>query len=225
MGEILIDKVALSAGIAGDFDYDNEGEHFIHQFIREGKGCILIGGHIGSWDIAAFFLHIRTKVNVVMYQNEKAQIQAVLDQAKGTNQVNIIPMSNDMSYLIEVKNALDRNEVVCFNADRFIRGDKTMTFHFLGEKAHFPTGVYQIAAKLKSPIACIAGVKKSKRKYQFYCEPIPYKPLTRNKQEDNAIFHGMVKQYVLFFERITRQYPLQWFNHFNFWKANKLRTT
>ena len=56
LGEILVDKVALLSGAKTDYTFDFEGEEHLHAMSREGKGGVLVGAHMGNWEIAGQLL-------------------------------------------------------------------------------------------------------------------------------------------------------------------------
>ncbi len=213
MAEVLIDKIAFSKGIKNKLAYTEEGEEKIIQLLAQGRGVFLVGGHVGSWDVAAQFLKIGAPVNVVMYQNEKEKIEAAIGEKK--NNFNIIPLSQDLSFIIAISQAVKRNEIICFNVDRTMTDANSTELDFLGRTATFPTGVYKLALKLKSPVAFISGVKTSETNYHFNCQP-----LTNNNI--NQTPDDMANQFKIYFEQLAKSYPEQWFNHFNFWENNKL---
>ncbi len=214
MAEILIDKIAFSKGIKNSLSYTEDGEPLISELLQKERGVFLVGGHVGSWDMAAQFLDIGTPVNVVMYQNEKEQIERAIGDKK--NNFNIIPLTEDLSFIIAISQAVKRNEIICFNVDRTMTDNNTISLDFLGRTASFPTGVYKLALKLKSPIAFISGVKTSKNNYHFTC-----KPLNQGAIPASSI-GALANQFKEHFEQLTKQHPKQWFNHFDFWKSNKL---
>ena len=214
MAEVLIDKIAFSKGGKNNLEYTEDGEHNIADLLEQGKGVFLVGGHVGSWDMAAQFLDIGTTVNVVMYQNEKEQIEEAIGDRK--NNFNIIPLTEDIGFVIAISQAIKRNEIICFNVDRTLTDSNTTSLDFLGRTASFPTGVYKLAHKLKSPVAFISGVKTSKSNYHFTCKPLG--SVSDNEQSVNEL----ATQFKDCFEQITKQYPEQWFNHFKFWENNKL---
>ena len=79
LGECLLDKIVVMAGIKNKFTYDFIGEEYLHQLAKDKKGGILIGAHIGNWEIAGQLLdRIKTKVHIVMVDAEYQKIKALL---------------------------------------------------------------------------------------------------------------------------------------------------
>ena len=52
LGEVLVDKVAMFSGSKTGFTFDFDGEEHLRAMSSEGMGGILIGAHMGNWEIA-----------------------------------------------------------------------------------------------------------------------------------------------------------------------------
>ncbi|MEP6597142.1 MAG: lipid A biosynthesis acyltransferase, partial [Ginsengibacter sp.] len=98
--------------------------------------------------------------------------------------------------------------------DRFIKGNKTITTDFLGEKASFPMGPFLLASKFKVPVSFVFAVKESNLHYHFFASEIKgYSTFAKD-----AVMSEMLKEYAGEMERKVKQYPEQWFNYYNFWE-------
>ena len=103
------------------------------------KGGLLLSAHIGNWEIAGHLLkRLNTKINIVMFDGEHQQLKEYLAGVTGERNANIIVIKNDLSHIYQIKEALDKNELVCMHADRFVEGVKTMEVDFLGRKCKIP---------------------------------------------------------------------------------------
>lgn len=209
-GQGLVDKTAFLVGKGNKITYDQTGEHYLKQLADQKKGAFLISAHLGNWDIAGNFLStIGAKVNVLMYQNEKEQVQKVLSKG-GAPLFNIIPIGEDMSHVVQVYKALKNGELVCLHADRFLEGSKTISLPFFGEKADFPLGIFQMIEKFEATYSFVFMVKNGKFNYSFSAtEPVEGK-------------HGakeVAGEYVKILEEKVREYPEQWYNYYDFYKS------
>lgn len=209
-GKTLLDKVTLLAGLKHNFEFSFDGNSNIQEAADKGEGIILISAHVGNFEVAGRFLnHLNRKINVVTVDNEAKEIKAYLDSLDHHPQeLNFIYLSQDLSHILEIASAVTRNEVVCFTGDRFLPGAKTFEGNFMGRKAHFSSGPFEIAARLKVPVGFVACMKESNRKYSFYGKIFPGND---GKAEDIFNF------YLIHLETILRTYPLQWFNYYPFW--------
>jgi predicted LPLAT superfamily acyltransferase len=210
-GTTLVDKTVLFAGLKNKLSFEFDGEENLIKIKEDRNGGILVSAHMGNWDIAGNFLNsrIQSEINVIMYDQEHQKIKKYFDAIYKKKQMNIIPIKEDMSHIFGINNALNNHELICIHGDRFIEGAKTITRNFLGEKARFPAGPFAIASKFDVPVVFVYAVKENNNHYHLYCTP---PKVYKNKQEE------MVDDYVASLEKMTRKYPEQWFNYFDFWK-------
>jgi predicted LPLAT superfamily acyltransferase len=214
-GQTLLDKVVVMAGIENKFTYDFDGEDNLREIVRGGKGGILLSGHVGNWEAAGHLLRrLDTRINVVMYDGEHEQIKAYLEQVTGGRNLNVILIKSDMSHVYAMGEALQKNELICLHADRFLEGNKTTLRKFLGEDAQFPIGPFLLSASFRVPVSIVFAFKESISHYHFFGSPL----IVRQEQEPKADFmERLLSTFVLQLEQKVKLYPEQWFNYFNFW--------
>ncbi len=219
LGQGIIDKVVMMSGIKNNFSFNFDGEENLRKIAAMGKGGILLSAHIGNWDVAGhLFKRLQTAINIVLYDGEDEQIKKYLDGVTGKRNVNIIVIKKDLSHIYAISEALNKNELVCMHADRFLEGNKTINSSFLGQPARFPMGPFLLAATFKVPVSFVFAVKESKLHYHLFAsEIIDYSNLGRNE-----LIPQMLTDYATTMEEKVKQYPEQWFNYYNFWqqKAN-----
>ncbi len=213
-GQAIIDKVATMAGIRMGFSFDFEGESHLEQLAGEKRGAILLGAHLGNWDMAGNLLkRVNVPINVIIYDNEYENIKKYLDSVTGEKNYKVIAIKKDGSHIYDIIKALDNNEFVCLHADRHFEHAKMIKYPFLGEDAPFPEAIFQMCAVLGKPVTFVYAFKEKKRHYHLYAtEPKVY---TGNRTEK---VQKILSGYVAELEQKTLEYPLHWFNFYNFWK-------
>ena len=160
-GQTLLDKVIVMAGIDNKFTYNFDGEENLRDIVKGGRGGILLSGHVGNWEAAGHLLkRLNTRVNVVMFDGEHERIKQYLQEVTGGHNFNVIVIKNDISHVYAIGQALQRNELICLHADRFLEGNKTLALDFLGDKALFPLGPFQLAAGFKVPVSNVFAFKE-----------------------------------------------------------------
>jgi predicted LPLAT superfamily acyltransferase len=210
-GQTLVDKTVLFSGMKNNFTFHFDGEHHLEKIIADNSGGILVSAHIGNWDIAGNFMNSRhnAEINIVMYDQEHQAIKKYFENIHTNKKINVIPIKDDLSHIFAIHTTLQNKGLICIHADRFVEGNKTVSRKFLGEEALFPAGPFAIASKFDVPVVFVYAVKESKSHYHLFCTP----PKTyRNKQEE------MINDYVANVEQMTKRYPEQWFNYYDFWK-------
>lgn len=214
-GQILLDKIALLAGLQTRFTFNFEGEEYLRQM---DKGGVLISGHIGNWEIAGQLLNrLEKNVNIILYDTEHEQIKEYLSDVYTNRRVNFIIIKEDYSHLNEIRQALERHEIIAMHGDRFIEGNKVFCIDFLGKPALFPAGPVNLAARFGVPVSYVFAVKETRKHYHFFATPLRRVEFSTNLKKREVILKEAVGAYVTAFETTVKRYPLQWFNYYNFW--------
>jgi predicted LPLAT superfamily acyltransferase len=214
-GQTLLDKIVVMAGIDNKFTYEFDGEDNLRDIVKGGKGGILLSAHVGNWEAAGHLLRrLDTRVNVVMYDGEHQQIKDYLQQVTGGRNLNVILIRPDMSHVYAMGEALQKNELICLHADRFLEGNKTVLRNFLGEEAQFPQGPFLLSSSFKVPVSVVFAFKESSTHYHFYGS----ETIERSVDESKVDFMDrLLSTFVNELEQKVKMYPEQWFNYFNFW--------
>lgn len=215
-GQILIDKVAIGSGLTKKYKFEFENYKNFLEILNDDKGAIIIGAHVGNWEIGTpFFDEYGKKINIVLYDAEHRRIKEVLEKNKAFANYKIIAVNNDnLEHVFNIKAALDRKEYVCFQGDRYVKEDKLLTVSFMGKDAKFPAGPFLLASRLKVPVVFYFAMRESHKTYRFHfniAQPTARKINIKPEQE-------LLEQYVHTLENILKTYPEQWFNYYNFWE-------
>ncbi len=213
-GQCLIDKISAMAGFGDRFSFYFEGEENLHQMVKNNKGGILLSAHAGNWEIAGHYLdRLDTTVNIVMYDAEYESIKNYLQSVTGKRKANIITISDDMSHIYQILEALDKNELICMHADRMMnRTQRKIPQPFLDEDAFFPYNIFRMIVTFGVPVSFVYAFREPGFHYHFFAtESVIY-----NGKQDVAL-DEISRNYVSELEKKVKQYPLQWFNYYNFW--------
>jgi len=214
--QTLLDKIIIMAGIKNNFTFHFDGVENLHQIVSKGKGGILISAHVGNWEAAGHLLeHLNTKVNIVMFDGEHQRIKDYLKEVTGGRNFNVIVVRDDISHVYAIGEALQKNEIVCLHADRFLEGNKTKAYPFLGKEASFPIGPFAMAASFKVPVSFVFAFKESSTHYHLYGSS----PITFAEGDSRTrVIETLTGSFVQNLEQMMKKYPEQWFNYYNFWK-------
>jgi predicted LPLAT superfamily acyltransferase len=216
LGQTLLDKVIVMAGIGNKFTYEFDGEENLRAIVAKGRGGILISAHVGNWEAAGHLLkRLNTKVNVVMFDGEHQQIKNYLNEVTGGRNFNVIVVRDNISHVYAIGEALQKNELICLHADRFVGSTKTITQKFLGADARFPVGPFALASTFKVPVSFVFAFKESLSHYHFYGSRLfEYNNSTSRQEYTGELILNFIKEV----EKGVKKYPEQWFNYYNFWK-------
>jgi predicted LPLAT superfamily acyltransferase len=217
-GQCLIDRIALMSSNP-NFRVTFAGERYLRDMAQAGKGGLLVGAHLGNWEVAGFFLYrINVPINIVIYDNEYNYIKACLKKAANKTTVyNIIPVMDDMSHSYAISAALLRGEFVCLHADRYMWQSSFVCHRFLNEEALFSRSIFRLCTMFDIPVTFVYAFRLKFRRYHL-CATKP-KIYSGTKEERIQQF---ADDYIEELEKNTVHHPLHWFNFFDFWQKDSL---
>ena len=221
LGQTLLDKVALLAGLNNKFTIDYHGEENLNEMAAT-NGGIIIGAHVGNWEIAGQLLErLNTKVYIVMLEAEHEKIKSLLDDVMTKKTMNIIPIKDDLSHIIAINTALSNKSIVALHGDRFIERSKTITGKLLGKDAEFPYGPFYLATKFNATVSFVGATKESDTHYRFHSTKPKTYTYTGGKNERDKAVRNMLSDYIIDVEQELYKHPEQWFNYYYFWTPQK----
>jgi predicted LPLAT superfamily acyltransferase len=186
--------------------------------LAEGKGVILLGAHVGNWEVGGHSLgKTDLVVNLVLVDKEARRIKKMLDSAMEDRRFKILTASSDLLSSIPILAALRRGEIVAFNGDRSVEGLPSVEASFLGGKADFPIGPYLLSALSGAPIIQSYAMRDAVEKYRFFCFRHPGVKGKVRGPDDPAIKEATTA-FATRLESLLEQYPFQWYNFYSFWK-------
>ena len=212
-GQIIIDKIAILAGLEHKFTFDFDGQELLFKLLEEQQGGVLISAHIGNFEIAEPFfrkIDLKLQISTITTDMERSVIKEYLEgitERKSLNQY--IYVKPDMSHIFEINDVIAHKNIVCFTGDRYFEGGRSLKGHLLGAEAIFPAGPFVIASRLKVPVVFVYVMKEKGLHYHLYA---------RIAEVKKADPESLLQAYTDSMEQMLRKYPLQWFNYFNFWE-------
>ena len=216
-GQVILDRFAVFAGRTDAFEVEIIGNEHYERLSNGEKGFIMAGSHVGNFEIGGYLLNSTKKINALIYAGETETVQNNRSKILNNNNINLIPVLNDMSHLFAVNTALQAGEIVSMPCDRNHGSAKSVECNFLRGRADFPIGAFALATSFDIEVLAIFCIKISAKKYKIFVQPcrgVPLRsPLTKKEKTENLVF-----SYVKELENIVKQYPEQWFNYYEFWK-------
>lgn len=214
----LLDRVFLFNGQYARFDVRIYGEDIVLDMVRRGEGCLLLGAHLGSFEMlrAAGGKNSRVRVSMVMYEDNARKFNSVLGAINPSLGLNVIALGK-MDSMLKVEAALKQGEFVGMLGDRTIQGEGTVACPFLGEQARFPIGPFRMAAILRRSIVLMFGLYRGGNHYDVYFERlVDMGQAPRDK--GHSLLEPALKRYVERLEHYCRLAPYNWLNFYDFWK-------
>ncbi len=146
------DRVYLLNGRFDLFDIEVHGAEALHAALARQPGALLIGAHLGSFEVLRAVGRGRAglKVAMLMYEDNARKINATLEVINPAAGEDIIALGR-LESMLEVRDKLDSGYLVGLLADRGLADEATREHDFLGRPASFPIGPFRIAAMLRRP--------------------------------------------------------------------------
>jgi len=212
----LLDRVYMSSGDFRRFEVTVEGDELVREALEAGKGCVLLGSHLGSFDLLMLknqVLHNRP-ITVLMHLDPRSKVRrfAGVDDDK----LPIIPLGRFDSYL-RAYEVLAKGGLVVALADRS-EGAAALASDFLGRPASFPIGPHALAARAGARVLVGFGVHEGGARYRI--EFLDGGEAAPAGSRGEAL-RPAVDRYVRELERYARRYPLNWFNFFPYWSQQR----
>lgn len=214
----LLDRIAVLAGDAADFEIRLHGTEALESLLAGSRGCLMLGSHLGSFEILRVVGESRRNlaVNLVMHEDNARQTSRWL-RALAPELTERIIAPGRPDTLLQVRERLERGELVAMLADRVFAGERTVTCEFLGGHARFPAGPVLTAALLQVPVVTFFCLYRGPRRYEAHFEPLAERIAPERETRDAAVA-SCVSRYVGRLEAHVRAAPDNWFNFYDFWK-------
>lgn len=216
---VTLDRVYFLTGELHRFDLRMIGVEQLHAAMDLGRGVLLIGAHVGSFDAlrAASRLRPEVKVRVVLDAEHSPALSAILSRLNPTIAAGIInPRQNGTAVALEIGAALGEGALVTMLGDRGRPRNATVLVEFLGSAARFPTAPWQIAAALHVPVVFCAGLYRGGRRYDLHFELLANELHVDRRQREQQL-QRVVQDFADRLAALVRESPYNWFNFYDFW--------
>jgi len=213
----ILDRVYLLTGEFHRFDIKFHQRELLHRQVEHGQGCILLGSHLGSFEVLRALgvtraeYPLRVLMDIVHNENLTRFLDALNLEIASTV---IVPDRPDT--LLKVKESLDAGFLVGTLGDRPTSDGKTVQCQFLGAPATFPIGAIVIAAMMHCPVILFFGIYRGGKRYEIYFEKFADE-IVLNREHRAEDIQYWTQRYVNRLEYYTRLAPYNWFNFYPFW--------
>ena len=213
----LHDRIYLLGGRSEYIDIAIAGAPELDAILAQGRGCILLGSHLGSFEaLRALGRQIkRYPINIVMHGGATQKVNAVLDSLAPELKARVIAPGQPET-MLRIKECLERGEIVGILGDRPFGSEKTSVCPFLGVPARFPTGPFRLSMMLDAPVVLFFGLYQGGNRYEICLEVLTERAAAQREPRAEADARW-VRRYVERLEHYARLAPYNWFNFYDFW--------
>jgi len=215
----ILDRVFMLGENTRRFDVAVTGLDALHAELDQGRGMLLFGSHLGSFEVLRAVGRGRAglPVAMLMYEENARKINATLEAINPAATEDIIALGR-MDSMLQARDRLDQGYLVGMLADRRLGDDPVATCDFLGAPAAFPLGPFRMAAMLQRPVFFMTGLYLGGNRYRIHFEPLADFSQVERADRDEAI-RAAIDRYASRLEYYCRLAPYNWFNFFDFWQG------
>jgi predicted LPLAT superfamily acyltransferase len=214
------DRMYLLAERYQLFDVSLQGEQLMADLVAAGGGVLLMGAHVGSFEVLRWLGRHRTGLGLAMamYEDNARKVREALAAVAPRMGEHIVPLGR-LDSMLRLEARLAEGSLVGILADRTLGDEPCLEIAFLGGTARFPTGPMRIAAALRQRVLFMAGVYRGANRYEIHFEPIA--DFAQAPDEDRTQrarrIEEAIARYAACLERHCRAAPDNFFNFYRFW--------
>jgi predicted LPLAT superfamily acyltransferase len=220
----IFDRLCVWTGDADGIEIRDEGGEHLFRLAQERRGAILLGAHLGSFEM----LRVQSerqkfKVNVLMFTRHVAQITSFFERLHPGGRLRVIQLDpGSIRSIFEIKACIDRGEFVGVLGDRIGPGEhgRVATASFLGAPARFSLGPFLLAGVLGCPVILSLCLRTGDAHYETVVKTLTEgEVVPRAEREKRA--RELLEAYARSLEEACCRAPHQWFNFYDFWDAQR----
>ena len=214
---VILDRIFLLTGSVRPYRVRLLGLAHLQSCIARGGGCVLLGSHLGSFEILRVVAARDCPVpfKALMYRGHTAALTGLIERLNPALCNDLIEIGSPDA-MLAVRDCVARGEIVGILADRAPDSHKQLTVRFFDGDAAFPTGPIIVAATLGAPVVLFFAVRVGRRRYDVHFEPFAEAVILgrQTRQED---LRRHVARFAARLEAQCRAHPYNWFNFYDFW--------
>ena len=206
----MVDLVRLASADPRELvkDVVFDGWEHVERAYQHGRGVVVVGGHVGSWDLgAAIFVARGRGVSTLAERLEPPEWNARVQRIRERIGMKAILVDDSPRAMLE---PLRQGQALAVLVDRPLPGDEGIPVTFFGRTARVPAGAATLALRAGAAILPAVLVRRpDARGYTaHFGEPLLASPGRRHSPEE---VQATMQRIMTWLEGIVRRYPDQWY--------------
>jgi predicted LPLAT superfamily acyltransferase len=215
----ILDRIFLLSGELQRFAISIEGLPALDAQLRAGRGVLLFGSHLGSFEVLRVIACARPDLalRVVLDKGHNPAMTELLDALNPRVAATVIDAGRPgTEILMAIDEALRQGCIVALLVDRPQPGEPVQAVPFFGDPAPFPLAPWQVAAVLGAPVVLAFGLYRGGNRYDLRFEPFSDGEAVP-RPERRAHVAALIRRYAARLEDLGCRFPYNWFNFYDYW--------
>ncbi len=216
----LLDRVFFLRSRFDLFDIRMHGLEVLDGALAAGRGCLLLGSHLGSFEVvrAVGLSRQQIAVKVLMDEQNAPLIRALIQELNPAVAETVIQVGG-VDTMLQVQECLTHGGVVGIMGDRLMTDGQSVRCEFLGGEAVFPSGSIRLAHAVRAPVVLFFGLYRGGNRYDIHLELLSESiQLSADHRQDDV--QRWTQRYADRLAHYSRAAPDNWFNFYDFWQAS-----
>lgn len=215
LGRVALETAILSAQGAAALDqmFERvEGWEHAEAALAQGKGMIVVAGHLSNWEIAGAYIgRLAGSMDAVARRMGNPLFERYLTESRARLGVTVVP---DSEAVRRVPRVLREGRTVGFLFDQGVKGLASTFVPFFGRPAKTPRGPAVFAIRYGAPVIFAAPIRQPGGRYLLHLEAVPVEE-TGDRERDVDLLMARCTEAL---ERCVRRAPEQYFWHHRRWR-------
>jgi predicted LPLAT superfamily acyltransferase/glycosyltransferase involved in cell wall biosynthesis len=217
---VLLDRVYFGFH-SNAFTVRSHGAENILESVAQKKGVILVGAHVGGWELASGALKLQGRSHdftAVQYEAEGMTTTKVRgSDSYDPSKLSPFDLQSGPPPILKIREILASGKPVGMMVDRPF-GNHVELVPFFGKLAPFDSTPFRIASSCKASVVFTFGFRGEGNRYELYASKPEQYPMYASSARDQEGYDGL-RRFAHLLEEKMREFPEQWFNFFPFWSA------
>lgn len=219
-GKVLIDRHCMLHR-PDMFHLEFHGYEQIKESVENpDQGLVLLMSHTGNWQaILSAISHLRRPVCLLMRPEDNASLAEVLRLNDSEREIRFLSPDQFLGGVVELMQLIDAGYLISIMGDRSY-GHSAVDVDYLGDKAEFPFGAFQIAAAAECPVLTLLSSKYDATRYDIevgFC----FTPRYKDRRKKRNSLKEWTQSYAQLLECYSKEHPYQCFLFHDIWKEDE----
>jgi predicted LPLAT superfamily acyltransferase len=213
----ILDRLYFLRGHFDQFTITITGAETLNRALTGGRGCLLLGSHLGSFEVVRAVGLAREDIDIkVLMDEENAPLMRAFFREVNPAVADNVLQVGRLDTMLRVQECLDGGGIIGLMGDRLISKGQAVNCEFLGATAPFPSGTMRLAHAVRAPVVLFFGLYRGGNRYQVHLELLSDRVhLSPARREDDI--RRWTQRYADRLAHYSRQAPDNWFNFYDFW--------